>query len=468
MGKPGTPSSDSTTRRDVPFWLHPQTYGMLEEWFQFYAPGTTHGIGPDGRWHFELGDPREYQGPDLPEFQFGDTTGAAMGMGIEQAKGGNPYSQPAEDYATSQLSGPMNNLAEQQMAYTMGGPLAGATRTGLLEELAGSPQRFSRQSMLDSLYGHTANRAQDNIYNMLMGDRAMSRQGAYDTQYGALANTARDASMATASGAMLNGNPFIDDQFRAASSAMADAYRDGVAPQTDAMFAQAGSFGGSAHQNLQAQQRYDFGRNLSDLAAQMYGQSYETERGHQENALNRERGFSQGMLSDELARQYQASEGMMDRRQAMTLAERAGFNNLLGGERGNQISAANSQLQRGASILPYLPSLRAADYIDINALMQMGAQQDQVNFQNAMTGYQNDLNKWEYLENNLRYLAQGLAPIIQATGYQQSEEHGSTRQPAPWTHGTSFDQLQPEMSKGSGSGEGTMGGRRKPSTGGFF
>ena len=70
-------------------------------------------------------------------------------------------------------------------------------------------------------------------------------------------------------------------QFNSITDAIADKYSETVAPQTDAAFSRAGSFGGSAHQNQMAINQRELSRGLNDAAAKLY----DTERGRQLTAV---------------------------------------------------------------------------------------------------------------------------------------------------------------------------------------
>jgi hypothetical protein len=75
-----------------------------------------------------------------------------------------------------------------------------------------------------------------------------------------------------------DSNPYLSGMFDAASRQVMQKYNESAVPQTDAMFNRAGAFGGSAHRLYQAQQARDMQQGLGDMASQLYGGQYESER----------------------------------------------------------------------------------------------------------------------------------------------------------------------------------------------
>jgi hypothetical protein len=80
-------------------------------------------------------------------------------------------------------------------------------------------------------------------------------------------------------------NPHLDATYGSASRGLVDQYRMATAPSLMAQAQQAGVSGGSAEGQQQAFNQYGLGQNLSDLATQIYGGNYQTERGRQLSAL---------------------------------------------------------------------------------------------------------------------------------------------------------------------------------------
>lgn len=89
----------------------------------------------------------------------------------------------------------------------------------------------------------------------------------------------------TATGGYVGANPYLDSQVAKAQGDVTDKYMKAVAPSIDANAARAGIFGGSVWQGQQADARDALAEGLSDVASQMRGQAYTTERNQQEAAV---------------------------------------------------------------------------------------------------------------------------------------------------------------------------------------
>lgn len=88
-------------------------------------------------------------------------------------------------------------------------------------------------------------------------------------------------------GGFLNQNPYLDKTFDMASKRVGDAYRTGTAPQIAAQASLAGRYGSGAQRNTERDARNQFGDTLNNLATQIYGGAYNTERGAMESAASR-------------------------------------------------------------------------------------------------------------------------------------------------------------------------------------
>ena len=88
---------------------------------------------------------------------------------------------------------------------------------------------------------------------------------------------------ATQEGQFLNPatNPWLRATFNAAAQPVTQQFEDATAPGINGMFAQAGSFGGSANQEAMSDQQKNLGQTLDNLATGIYGGNYEQERQNQ-------------------------------------------------------------------------------------------------------------------------------------------------------------------------------------------
>lgn len=80
-------------------------------------------------------------------------------------------------------------------------------------------------------------------------------------------------------------NPYLAATYGKAAGDVTNSYLTGIVPQLSAGASQAHAFGGSADQLLQGQAMRQYGDTLQNLATNLYGQNYQTERGRQYGAV---------------------------------------------------------------------------------------------------------------------------------------------------------------------------------------
>lgn len=105
------------------------------------------------------------------------------------------------------------------------------------------------------------------------------------TQGTAVPGAATNQLTQTLQGDYLNSNPHLDAMFNNAASRITENYQEAVAPQIAANFGLSGRTGSNmafANANQNAQQA--LGDSLSGLAANIYGNNYQQERGRQMQA----------------------------------------------------------------------------------------------------------------------------------------------------------------------------------------
>lgn len=90
----------------------------------------------------------------------------------------------------------------------------------------------------------------------------------------------------TAQGGMLGANPYLDQQFGAASDAVSKRFQDTVMPGINATFGSGGRAGSNAHVAAMGQAQDQLGSQLGNMAANIYGGAYQNERGLQMGAAN--------------------------------------------------------------------------------------------------------------------------------------------------------------------------------------
>lgn len=154
-------------------------------------------------------------------------------------------------------------------------------------------------------------------------------------------DTASMLTADTASGSYLNSNPFLDAMYGQAAGRVGQSYGD-IVNATDSVFAKGGRFGSNAQYSKEGRNEQNLGDTLNNLATDIYGGNYATERGLMENA--------QGRLAD------------------IGLAGAAGVSSNYNTGVGQRLQAAN-----------LAPSLEAAKYIGANQLADYGQYKDAYN-----------------------------------------------------------------------------------------
>lgn len=102
--------------------------------------------------------------------------------------------------------------------------------------------------------------------------------------YGLTNGTAANDLAATAGGAYLGQNPYLYGQYGAAADQVTRAYQTATAPQTDSAMNAAGRFNSGALSNARSNNELNLGKSLGDMASNLYGADYTTERGLMNNA----------------------------------------------------------------------------------------------------------------------------------------------------------------------------------------
>lgn len=420
--------------------------------------------------------------PDQEQERFSVLEGEGQKAALDVYGNGNPLQAYANQFAANRFAGGEQSLADQQLAYILGGPLAGATRSGMLDQLEGPGSQYSEQALLDTLYGKSASAADQAMYTLLGSDREATREGLHRAISGPEANLARTVTERSMGGpealqAMLSSqrsmggneaelarrtsaatmrgdylspetNPYLDATYKRAAGAMTDQYRDAVAPQLAAQFARAGSFGGSAHQDTEASSRYNFGRNLEELATGIYGENYgkerdrqlnvagqergfsesaiNRERGFTENAAQRERGFTESAIQNRLQQEVAASQGLMQQRAAMAESERSGGRQVLTGERNLQAQMTQSTMERLMQLTGMVPGIRAADYADADVLRTIGREYTELGRENRGITRTNALQKHQWPLDLISLLSGGIGGAIGNSGTSTSTGGGGS------------------------------------------
>lgn len=92
-------------------------------------------------------------------------------------------------------------------------------------------------------------------------------------------------------------NPWLQKTYGAAADAVTNQYQFATAPSEMSTAALTGAFGGSGDATARLENQFGLGRNLSDLASNIYGQNYQNERQNQLSALQSLGGIESGILA---------------------------------------------------------------------------------------------------------------------------------------------------------------------------
>lgn len=120
-------------------------------------------------------------------------------------------------------------------------------------------------------------------YQPFRGQRFAGPTGAEQAGLGMIANRAQNGSPLIDGGSaslqqMLRpgqSNPYLDASVNRAQQSVVNQWNNVTKPQTESAMVNSGSFGNSGLQQLEQQQQVATGKQLGDIASQMYGQDYE-------------------------------------------------------------------------------------------------------------------------------------------------------------------------------------------------
>ena len=106
------------------------------------------------------------------------------------------------------------------------------------------------------------------------------------TQGSPVAGAANQQITGTLQGDYLGSNPYLDSMYDRAASGVTRNYQEAVAPTIGAKFGMSGRSGSGAYMNAMDSSRDQLGRSLEGMAANMYGNAYNQERGRQMQAAS--------------------------------------------------------------------------------------------------------------------------------------------------------------------------------------
>lgn len=436
---------NSTTRQDLPEWARGAGVGGLQQllqliwnapqdgqWYKPNADGSAEVLDISGGmkkggtpFNSELPSGYNYQDiangalPFAPLLEgYNDGELASRALAVDKLQSGQPLRLSADQWMEDALGGSSNDLARMNQTYTMGGPIAGATRVGMMDALQGRNQDYAQQALLDAMFGGTTNSATDAAYNQLNGERDIARDASMFNFTGPNAGAARAQALETINGKYLSpeSNPYLGATYDAAANRAAKAYRYGTAPGIDAQFARAGSFGGSAHQQTKDMASFDFGQSLTDMANQMYGENYSRERQNMLNAGSEAQQYANASVEAERARQQATQQQLLQQQLQAALDERGGWRSMLDNEASRAASMADSELNRGVQVMSLFPEFMQSRYYDADVGRALFGEKRQMEDANNQIKYQNALSAYQLPFNLLNIFGSGLASMTGGGG----------------------------------------------------
>lgn len=159
--------------------------------------------------------------------------------------------------------------------------MSGGSKTQTTTQQTVIPEEV--KPLLSSYLSQAQNLSSQSPNNDLMRTAANQMWGQANNAYSGI-NTAQQGLQQTASGAMLNGNPYFGQTVNKALGDITRNYQEAIAPSTNANFARAGAFGGSAWQQANERNQRGLGEALGNTANSMYSGNYGQERQNQMQA----------------------------------------------------------------------------------------------------------------------------------------------------------------------------------------
>lgn len=241
----------------------------------------------------------------------------------------------------------------------------------------------------------------------------------------------------TAGGAFLGSNPYLDQMFDRAAGRAGEAFNENVIPGINATFGAGGRTGGGIHQEMMGNAQRQFGRDLQDMAADIYLPAYESERDRMVQAAGTgsQAGLGAAQLGGDLfsrfnqnelgrntlgANLYLGDRGLGQQGASMLGNLGNSYIDSMGGMYGN---IGQNQFRAGSLV----PSFNDMQYGDIQRLMGVGGMiEDQT--QRLMGGNQ---DRWNFGQQapwqNINNYANAIYGLPGGYGTQTSTQPGGSR-----------------------------------------
>jgi len=177
----------------------------------------------------------------------------------------NPYLRTGYGWAKDLMEDPNG------FAGPYGGPRV-AGFSGVTQDAMGG--------MLNRAQGGLSEAGMGSYIQQALGQGNFNLAGAGQTAGGLMGGLgqAQNQFGATAGGAFLGANPYLDAQFNRAAGAATREFQNTVMPGINTMFGAGGRSGSGLQQSMQQEAMANFGERLGGIGADLYGRAYETER----------------------------------------------------------------------------------------------------------------------------------------------------------------------------------------------
>lgn len=162
-----------------------------------------------------------------------------------------------------------------------------------------------------------ANRAMNGDPTMNAGANFLQQQinsgpgSATMNPYGGINAGYNDSQVSGGSNPYMGSNPYLDSAVNRAQSNVVQNFNNMTKPQTEAAMVGSGSFGNSGLQQTLQNQQVAAGKQLGDIASQMYGADYNNSQQLAESGLNRNlqaQQFNSGITDANVGRNMQAQQ----------------------------------------------------------------------------------------------------------------------------------------------------------------
>lgn len=177
----------------------------------------------------------------------------------------------------------------------------------------------------------------------------------------------------------MGSNPYLDSAVNRAQSNVVSQFNNMTKPQTEAAMVGSGSFGNSGLQQTLQNQQVAAGKQLGDIASQMYGADYNNTQQLAESGLNRNlqaQQFNSGITDANLGRSMQAQQfnsGLTDANIGRNMQAQQ-YNSSMGNEwAGRNDAARQNQTANNLNASQLGLQYGNAAYNDANQLMNAGA-----------------------------------------------------------------------------------------------